>query len=377
MNFGFNDEQELLRSEARKFLDQNASLEEVRRIGENEAAGYSKDLWSRMAELGWVGLTIPEAYGGAGLDFVTLVVVLEESGRNLLPSPLISTVLAARAIELAGTDQQRETLLPSLADGSHIGTFAHLEADDRYDEEGVQLSGAREGEDIVLRGSKRFVPDASSADIFVVSYRDHEGPALAIVRKDDIGVSTSDYASLDLTKRMGELELHDVRIPSARQLCQGDAAWSLIELLVDTGATLVAAESVGAAEGALAITTEFAKQRIQFDNPIGKYQSVKHPLAEMYVDIESFKSLTYYAAWCVDEGNDELTLAASRAKAYASEAFPRIGIDGVGLHGGVGYTWEYDIQLYLKRSKWARPVYGDADFHYERIASRPNELGGL
>jgi alkylation response protein AidB-like acyl-CoA dehydrogenase len=116
---------------------------------------------------------------------------------------------------------------------------------------------------------------------------------------------------------------------------------------------------------------------VQFGNPIGKYQAVKHPLAEMYVDVESIKSLVYWAAWLIDEASDELPLAASRAKAYLAEAFPRLGIAGVGLHGGVGYTWEYDIQLYLKRSKWARPIFGDADFHYERIASRPAEQGGL
>ena len=136
---------------------------------------------------------------------------------------------------------------------------------------------------------------------------------------------------------------------------------------------LVTAEMVGAAEGAIAITTEFAKQRIQFDSPIGRYQGVKHPLAEMHVDVESFKSLLYYAAWALDEDAAAVSLAVSRAKAYANDAFARIGLDGVQLHGGVGYTWEYDIQMYLKRSKWARAAYGDADYHYERIA----QLGGL
>jgi len=143
--------------------------------------------------------------------------------------------------------------------------------------------------------------------------------------------------------------------------------------LLDLGTALVAAETVGAAEEAVRLTTDFAKQRIQFGEPIGRFQGVKHPLAEMYVDVESFKSLVYYALWAIDEGAEDASIAVSRAKAYASDTFPRMGIDGVQLHGGVGYTWEYDIQLYLKRGKWMRPVFGDADHHYERIA----RLGGL
>ena len=146
-----------------------------------------------------------------------------------------------------------------------------------------------------------------------------------------------------------------------------------LEWLIDVGAALVAAEVVGAAEGAIQITADYARERVQFDQPIGRFQGVKHPLAEMFVDVESFKSLVYYAAWALDRDADDAGRAVSRAKAYASEAFARIGVDGVQLHGGVGYTWEYDIQLFLKRSKWARPAFGDADYHYERIA----RLGGL
>ncbi|NNL66835.1 MAG: acyl-CoA dehydrogenase, partial [Myxococcales bacterium] len=141
----------------------------------------------------------------------------------------------------------------------------------------------------------------------------------------------------------------------------------------DVATAAVTAEMIGAAEGAHALTVAFAKERVQFGKPIGQFQGVKHPLAEMYVDVESFKSLLYYAAWALDEGHEDASRAVSMAKAYASDAFARIGIDSVQLHGGVGYTWEYDAQLYLKRSKWARPMFGDASHHYERVAA----LGGL
>jgi alkylation response protein AidB-like acyl-CoA dehydrogenase len=177
---------------------------------------------------------------------------------------------------------------------------------------------------------------------------------------------------MDQTKRMGDLTLDNVTIADADILpTAGDGSAALSRLL-DLGAVAVTAEMIGAMDRALEITSDYAKNRIQFGAPIGKYQGVKHPLAEMYVDVETSRSLLYYAAWCVEESPDELPLAVARAKAFASEAFTRIGVDSVGLHGAIGFTAEYDIQLYLKRSKWALPAYGNADYHYDRVAS----LGG-
>ena len=374
MNFGFTEEQDLLRSEVRKFLDQNATMESVRSWSE-QAEGYSPKLWSQLAELGWVGLAIPEEHGGAGLDFVTLVVLLEEAGRGLFPSPLISTVLAAKAIEQAGDGKQHSRWLPRLANGSAIGTLAVLEQSDTLAPSGVAVEGKPDGDRIRISGVKRYVSDAASADLFVVAFRSGgsaEDISLAVVEKSQPGVSVQDQPGIDLTKRVGILELHDVAIEKSAVLGSVGGGWPSLSWLLDVGAALVTAEMVGAAEGALRLVTEFAREREQFGSPIGRYQGVKHPLAEMYVDIESFKSLVYFAAWSLDENQAGAALAVSRAKAIASDAFARIGIDGVQLHGGVGYTWEYDIQLYLKRSKWARPAFGDADYHYERIA----DLGG-
>ncbi len=375
MNFGFSEEQQLLRAEVRRFLDQNASLEEVRKIVDTDQ-GFDRHLWNRMAELGWVGLTIPEADGGMGLDLVTLLAVLEETGRSLFPSPLISTVIAAKAIERFGSAEQRRRWLPALAEGERVGTFALLEQSDDLSAAGIALRAKEDGDESLLSGEKLFVPDAGSADLFVVAYRSGsalEEVSLAVVEKEAAGVSASDFPVMDLSKRLGKLELEAVRVGEGEILGEPGACWTAIQWLIELGAALVTAETVGAAEQALALTTDFAKQRVQFDSPIGRFQSVKHPLAEMYVDIESYKSLVYYAFWALEEDPDSAPLAISRAKAYASETFPDAGINGVQLHGGVGYTWEYDIQLYLKRGKWMRPIYGDADYHYERIAT----LGGL
>jgi len=374
MNFGFTDEQELLRAEVRKFIEQNAPLEEVRKIVETDA-GFDRRLHARMAELGWVGLTMPEACGGMGLGFVTLLVLLEETGRGLFPSPLISTVLAAEAISRFGSEAQQRRFIPGLADGSKIGALAILEQSDDWSAAGVGCRSKRDGEVTILSGTKCFVPDAGAADFFVVAYRTGEAPdavGLAVVEATADGVTRSTSPGMDLTKRLGRLDLDDVRIDENAVLA-GARDFAAVQSLIDLGAALVTAESVGAAERALEITTGFAKQRVQFDSLIGRFQGVKHPLAEMYVDIESYKSLVYYAFWALDEGHPDAALAVSRAKAYASEVFPGAGITGVQLHGGVGYTWEYDIQLFLKRGKWMRPMFGDADHHYDRIA----RLGGL
>src|SRR5262245_11667769 len=375
MDFGLSEEQELLRSEVRKFLDARCPLEQVRKIMET-GPGYAPELWQELAELGWLGLIIPENHGGAGLGWVDLVVLLRETGRTLFPSPLVSTTLAAAAILDAGSAEQQARRLPSLADGTRIGTLALLEASDVLAPTGVSVQGKPDGDAFVVTGEKRFVSDAGAANLFVVAFRTGSGAqdlTLGVVDAGAPGVSAKAFPTIDATKRMGTLLLENARVPKSALLGAPGKAWPAIETLFDRGAVAVTAESLGAAQAALDLTVQYAKDRIQFGAPIGKYQGVKHPLAEMYVDVESATSLLYYAAWAADESPAELPRSASLAKAYTADAFARIGIDGVQLHGAVGYTAEYDIQLYLKRSKWARPAFGDSDYHYERVA----RLGGL
>jgi alkylation response protein AidB-like acyl-CoA dehydrogenase len=375
MNFGFTEEQELLRAEVRKFLDQNCSLDEVRKIAATPE-GVAKPLWDRMAELGWVGLTLPDRHGGIGLGWVDLVVVLEETGRSLFPSPLVATVLGATALQLAGSDAQQKRWLPPIGAGQSVATLALLESSDRLDPAGIALPGKRDGGDFILRGEKLFVMDAGVADVFAVAFR--SGPAdedvsLALVERGARGLAVERHETMDETKRLGRVRFDDVRVSQDSLLGAPGSAWPVIAHLLDCGAVAVTAEAIGAAEGALDLTVRFAKQRIQFEQPIGRFQAVKHPLAEHFVEIESVKSLLYYAAWMLDEQPAEASLSVSRAKAWASDAFAGLGIDTVGLHGAIGYTWEYDAQLFLKRMKWVRAAFGDAGWHLERIAA----LGGL
>ena len=222
MNFGFTDEQELLRLESRKLIDERCPLEEVRKLMASPL-GYSEPLWKELAALGWTGLTIPEVYGGAGLGWVDLVVLLEETGRTLFPSPLISTTLAASAILDSGSEAQRQRYLPGLADGSCIGSIALLDSSDALDPEAITLAARREGEDFLLDGRKRFVPDAAAADLFVVAFRSGEGASdlsLGLIAADAEGASAETFPMLDQTKRLGTLTLDGVKTLGVMKLLQ-------------------------------------------------------------------------------------------------------------------------------------------------------------
>jgi len=236
----------------------------------------------------------------------------------------------------------------------------------------VTLQAEREGEGFLLSGAKPFVADAGNADVCLVGFRSGDDILVAIVERNAAGLAIEDLPSIDATKRIGTLRLDRVAIAPTAVLDALPGA-TLARTAFDRGAAAVTAEIIGSCEALLALTVQYAKDRVQFGSPIGRYQGVKHPLAEAYVDIECMKSLGYYAAWALDESPDEVAFSVSKAKGYASEAVTRIGITGIQLHGAVGYTEEYDCQLYLKRSKWARPAFGDEDYHYERVAT----LGGV
>ena len=365
MNFGFTPEQNQLRDQVRRFLDAQSPLSEVRRISAAEP-GYAPRLWRQMGELGWLGLIAPETYGGVGLSWVDVIVVLEEAGRTLFPSPFISNTLAQWLLLQGGSEVQKRAHLPDLVSGVRIATIALLDEVDVFNSDGVTLTGRVVSGAFVVDGLKPFVADAGAADLFLVAFR--TGAAgevrVAIVDRSWPGVTVTGHPTLDATKRTGSLNLTNVRIPADALLPFADFA--VVARLLDRGAVAVTAEGVGAVEQALAITSQYAKDRVQFGAQIGRYQGVKHRLSEIFVDLESVRSLVYYAAWCIDLSPNDLPRSASLAKAYAAESFPRIGIDCVQLHGAIGYTAEYDIQLYLKRTKWLRPMFGDQDYHYDR-----------
>jgi alkylation response protein AidB-like acyl-CoA dehydrogenase len=374
MNFGFDEQQDLLRREVRKFLDEQCPMDEVRKIAQSDR-GFAPEQWNQLAELGWLGLVLPEDCGGVGLGWVDLTVLLEEVGRTLFPSPLISTLLAGTTLVDVGSAVQRRRWVPGIAAGTTIGTLAFFDVPDLLTPVGITLRGEPDGDGFVLSGEKPFVSDASNASLFIVAFRSGDSAnnvRLAVVEADGTGVSVEPQPPLDTTKRHGTLRLDGVQVgPDA--LLGGEDAWPGLERAMDRAAAATTAEMIGASEGMLAMTVQYAKDRVQFGSPIGRYQGVKHPLAEAYVDIECMKSLAYFTAWALDERPEEVPFAVSKAKGFASEAFNRIGGMGIQLHGAVGYTEEYDVHLYLRRSKSARPAYGGEDHHYDRVA----RLGGI
>lgn len=369
MNFGFSEEQEMLRTQARRFLNDRCPISRVREIA-REDKGVCRDVWQEMARLGWLGLTLPESFGGAEMNWIDLIVLLEELGRSLHPSPFISTTLAATALLRHGSADQKEQWLPAIADGSCIATLALIDEEDAYDTTGVSLKAQSEGKELVLSGHKPFVADIAAADVFIVGFRDeHNEPGLAIVARTQSGISIEQSSNLDRTKPSGSLHLDAVRITADAILGGRSVGTSAIEELLDLGALAVSAESIGVCDAILEISTQYAKDRIQFGSPIGRYQGIKHPLADIYTDIECMKSLTYYAAWAVANHREDIPLAVSRAKAYCSSAICNAGAVGIQTHGAIGYTEEYDLQLFLKRSKWVRGSYGNDDYHYDRVAA--------
>jgi len=371
VHFGFTDEQNMLRESVQRFLEQRCPISEVRKLRETES-GYSEELWLEAAQLGFLGVTMPDKFGGLDLGWMDLIVILEEFGYGLFPSPFIANTLAATAILENGSEEQQAQYLPKLLDGSLKASVALLESGTALSANSITLDASIDGDNIVLNGQKNSVMDPASADLFIVSFRIGDEVNLAIIDKNTKGVTATAFSLIDQTKRMGNLDLIQVKVSNAQIL---NANKKSIERLIDQGALAVTAEISGSVGAALRLSVDYANERTQFGHAIGHFQGVKHPLAEMYVDMESFRSLLYYGAYACDHRPDELSRITSLAKAYATEAFIRTTTDSIQIHGATGYMAEVDIHLYYLRSKWARPMFGDTLTHYERALQLRGDQG--
>jgi len=377
MDFGFNQEQELLRNTARKFLENECTSEFVRaRMA--EPAGVTDAFWTKLAEQGWTGLVYPEEYGGTGLGFVDLTVLMEEMGRAVMPGPFFSTLLGGLTILEAGSAAQKKEWLTKIAAGEAKAALAFTEPNARWDAAAVAVTAREAGGKYTLSGTKLFVLDAHVADVIVVvartreSKRSEEGLSLFLVPKGTRGLSVKLLPTMDQTRKLCEVKLEDVVVGADALMGPRDGGWTPLARVLDRATVALCAEMCGGAQRVLDMTTEYAKIRIAFGKPIGSYQGVKHKAADMLVDVENAKSLTYYAAWAVDENVPEAALAASMAKAYTSDAFRKVAGAGIQLHGGIGFTWEHDLHLYFKRAKSSEFTFGDATYHRERVAQLIN-----
>jgi alkylation response protein AidB-like acyl-CoA dehydrogenase len=376
MDFAFTEEQEELRSTARGFLAEHSGSEQVRQAMESEL-GYDPQVWKQIGtELGWTSVTIPEAYGGLGLSYVELIALMEVMGESLLCAPFFSSVcLAANALLVGGSDSQKKEHLPGIAEGQTRATVAFTETGGDWGASGIEALARRDGGDFLLSGKKCFVLDGHCADLVVVAARaegtgGEEGISLFVVPGDAKGLERRALPTLDQTRRLADLELRDVRVPAAALLGEEGAGWPTLAKTLDLACVALSAEQVGGAQRCLDMSVEYAKERVQFGRPIGSFQAIKHKCADMMVEVESARSASYYAGCVAAEDSEELPLVASLAKAYCSDAYFQCAADAIQIHGGVGFTWEYDVHLYFKRAKSTETFLGDATYHRERLAQK-------
>ena len=375
MDINFNEDQVEIRNQARRFVENECPPEFVRDMYEDEK-GITDALWSKMAEMGWMGLRIPEAYGGIGLGLADLCIVLEEMGRAVLPGPYFSTVLlAAEALIEAGNDSQKQAYLPGIAGGETRGTLALLEPDSGPNPDYVRMEARQENDGFILNGTKSFVPDAHVSDFMVVAARTEPGddPArgitLFLVDSKAEGVSITPLITMDGTRKQSQVDFKDVSVGKDDVLGDIGKGWEPLQHVLRYAAVGLTAENVGGAEKAMEIAVDYAKIRIAFGQPIGGYQAIKHQCSEMFVDVESSRSLLYYAAWAQEE-EDPVTaaLAASSAKSESSEAYVAVTAKCHQVMGGIGITWEHDAHLYYKRANANKVALGDTAYHREEIA---------
>ncbi len=362
MDFELSDDQAALADAARELLDDLAPSDRVRAAA--DTGGFDRDLWAAMVDQGWTAVMVAEDEGGLGLGEVEAAVLAEQAGAHTAPAPLLPSVLALESLRRAQSDGVADLarFVEPLIGGEQVGCVAWSARPDAV----VARDG---GEGVRLTGRPDPTPFASEAGVAVVPAAG-EAPGLYVVDLDAVGRPAAQPA-MDRTRPIGWLELDDT--PAVR--LGGD---DTVTELLDRGAALVSVEMLGGAARVLDMAVEYAKERVQFGRPIGSFQAVKHRCADMLVDVEGMRSTAYWAAWCVAADDDERSIAASTAKTWCSDASKRVVASGLQVHGGIGFTWEHDLHLFLKRAQLDQQLFGDAVFHRDRLAAllRPKVEAG-
>ena len=372
MDFNFSEEQEMLRTLAKDFLTKECPKTKVRELEENEK-GYDPQMWRMMTELGWAGLVFPEEYGGINASFMDLTILMEEMGRNILPGPFFSTVaLCAFPILEYGTSEQKARLLPEIANGKEIWALALTESSASYKASEIKTHAILKGEEYILDGTKIFVSDAHIADYLLVIARTsqeanpEEGITAFLVDAKSPRIKVEVIPTMACDKQC-QVSFDKVKIPKTSILCGEGKGWNIVEFIIQRASILKCAEVMGGCQAVLEMTNTYAKERVQFDRPIGSFQVIQHKLADMLTDVEGLQYLVYQAAWGISNGSPS-KLQISAAKAKANEVFEKVCIDGIKIHGAIGFTKDHDIGLYYRRVKAAEFTLGDTDLHRERVA---------
>ena len=361
----FSEEQAMLLDVAREFCRKKSPIAAVRAQLET-GSGYDPALWDEMVAMGWTGIALPESCGGSGMGMATVVPVVEAMGRAMLGTPLISTTLAAQLLLRAGGEGPMESVLADIAAGA-TATVALLENAD-WGESRITCTLDAGG---VLQGSKKFVADATAASLFVVVIEHHGAPALAIVRAGQLsGDAISPHTLIDQTRRSASVNFGGVAVAEGDLITGGAVVTALRDLYL-LGALLTAAEATGSAASCLDTIVDYLKTRKQFGKLIGSYQALKHPTVDILTAVDSGRSFIYHAATLLGEGplDRDAEIACRMAKAHATETLLYAGDRAVQFHGGMGFTYECDAQLYIRRAQWSQQQYGDAQHHRKRLAS--------
>ena len=369
-----NDEQTMLRDNARGFLAKNAPIAHLRALRDNrDADGFSRALWKNFVEMGWAGILVPQDYGGLGLGHVEAGVVAEELGRTLTPSPFLSTaVLAATAIARAGTDKQKENYLPKIVAGELIATLA-VDGTAKHHPEKIAMPAARTGNGFKLSGAKSFVIDGHVANLLIVAARtagnpgDTSGITLFLVDANTPGVRAERTATVD-SHNAARISFEDVNLSADNVLGKIDAGWDVLESVLNVGRAVLAAEMVGASDEAFSRTVAYLKERKQFGKAIGEFQALQHRAAHLYCELEVTRAAVLKALQTLDDSYDRAGAIVSVAKARAGLSATLAVQEAVQMHGGIGMTDEFDIGLFMKRVRVCQELFGDSNFHADRLA---------
>ena len=374
MQFDFNEEQKLFRDASRKFLEAECPTTFVRKMMEEDDA-RDPVFWKKLAELGWTGMLIPEAYGGVDGTLTDMIVVAEEMGRSVMPGPFYATaVTGVSLLVLAGNEEQKNRYLPRVAEGDHLLTFAVLESDGAFQDKSISTFAERGEGQFTLAGEKRFVPDAHVADTIIVAARTTRGAApgrgisLLLVDAKSDGLRVEQMPSVDMSRRICRVVMDDVVCEENRLLGEVDEAWPHIQRATELTHVSFCCELVGLAEKTLEMVVDYLKVRVQFDRPIGVFQALQHRCADLMVGIELGKSLAYYACYACEKNLPDAPVALAMAQAYCSEMAQHTVSDGIQLFGGIGFTWEHDIHLFQRRAISLSLNMGTTEEHREKVA---------
>ncbi len=367
MDFDLSKPQKLLQESARTYFSRECSLERVRELMETPTA-FDEKQWSSLADQGWLGLTLPEDFGGLELGCVELAVVAEEMGRAVLPGPFLATTWAATLIDGSKNEDARKKLLPGICEGQCKATVALLESDSGWHPDAISLTATADKDGYRLSGSKQFVLDAEVADLILCVARDGAGLVIAAIPAGTTGLTITATPGIDRTRKLYSIDFDNVAVEAASVLATGATAEDALQRSLHVATVVAAAELVGGMQWTLETAVEYVKTRKQFDRPVGSFQAVQHQCADMLLFTESARSATYFAAWALTENDPSAERGVAMAKAYCSDAAREVGNRGVQVHGGIGFTWEHDLHLFYRRAKADELLFGDATFHREKIA---------